>query len=236
MRKILIVASIIIMLLVVAVVLWNLSRSRTVQLFGGLYSRVNTTEKVVALTFDDGPTARTEDVLLVLDKLGVRATFFVMGADLEKNMPEARKIVAAGHELGNHTYSHQRMVLKSYAFIRSEIERTDQLIRTAGYTGEITFRPPYGKKLLLLPLYLKQHNRKTIMWDLEPDSDRAIAGSPDKMTAHVLENTQPGSIILLHVMYENRQPSVDALEDMITGLTEQGYTFKTVSELLQYTR
>src|SRR5687768_4143466 len=84
------------------ITLWQISRSRTFQFFGQLIPRVNTSQKVVALTFDDGPTPdATGRILSALDEGHVRATFFVTGAELEKNMAEGKKIVAAGHELGN---------------------------------------------------------------------------------------------------------------------------------------
>lgn len=120
-------------LLISAVFLWNVSKSRTFQFFGEIYPRVNTNEKVVALTFDDGPTNKTEEVLSILSDLNVKATFFVNGAALEKNMLQGQKIVEDGHELGNHTYSHNRMVLKSFGYVRQEIEKTDGLIEEAGY-------------------------------------------------------------------------------------------------------
>lgn len=233
MKKAFWVFSILIAILVCAALLWNVSKSRTFQFLGEIYSRVDTNEKVVALTFDDGPTDKTDEILSVLRDLNLKATFFVIGGDLEKNMIEGKKIVAAGHELGNHTYSHERMVLKSIDFVQREIEKTDSLIKEAGYHGEILFRPPYGKKLFLLPYYLKQHNRKTIMWDLEPESYPEVAISSENITKYVLENTKPGSIILLHVMFYSREESVKAIEGIVTGLRQQGYTFKTVLELLQ---
>jgi peptidoglycan-N-acetylglucosamine deacetylase len=212
---------------------FQISKSRTFQFFGDIVPRVNTRQKVVALTFDDGPTPGiTEDVLSILNKENVKATFFVIGAELERNLEEGRKIVAAGHELGNHSYSHKRMVLKTPSFIESEIGRTDQLIRQAGYQSAIHFRPPYGKKLVLLPYFLARTSRKTITWDVEPDSSPEIAANSSKIVAHTLEKTRPGSIILLHVMYESRVESLKAVNGIITGLKGDGYSFKTVSEML----
>ncbi len=213
---------------------YRLSNSRTFQFFGGIIHRIDTNEKVVALTFDDGPTEKTDEVLLILEELDVKATFYVTGRELEVNMGEGRKIVQAGHELGNHTYSHNRMVFKAPSFIKEELSRTDDLIREAGYKGEITFRPPNGKKLILLPYYLRQQNKKTIMWDLEPDSYPDIAFGSETIVQNVIENVKPGSIILLHVMYDSRQESVNAIEGIVRALREKGYTFKTVGELLEY--
>ena len=215
------------------VTLYQISRSRTFQFFGRLVPRVNTSQKVVALTFDDGPTPdATRQILSILERENVRATFFVIGAELEKNMAEGKSIVAAGHELGNHTYSHERMVLVTPSFVAREVERTDELIREAGYRGEIFFRPPYGKKLFALPYYLSSTNRKSVTWDVEPDSYPEVAADSEKIVEHVLSKTRPGSIIILHVMYPNRAESLKAVTKIIEGLKAQGYSFKTVSELL----
>src|SRR6185369_11972081 len=100
--------------------------------------------KVVALTFDDGPIEeRVDAVLPVLAASGVRATFFVTGAALAERMDLGRRLVAGGHELGNHSYSHMRMVFIRSSTVAREIESTDALIREAGHRGQIHFRPPY---------------------------------------------------------------------------------------------
>jgi peptidoglycan-N-acetylglucosamine deacetylase len=223
----------VVVVIAVAAAAFQISKSRTFQFFGEIIPRVNTRQKVVALTFDDGPTPGvTEEVLSVLDEEGVKATFFVVGEELERNLEEGRKIVAAGHELGNHSYSHKRMVLKTPSFIESEIERTDQLIRQAGYQSTIHFRPPYGKKLILLPYYLSRTSRKTITWDVEPDSYPEVAADSNKIVAHVMEKVRPGSIILLHVMYKSRDESRKEVKGVIAGLKGEGYSFKTVSQTL----
>jgi peptidoglycan/xylan/chitin deacetylase (PgdA/CDA1 family) len=157
-------------------------------------------------------------------------TFFIVGQDaaLPKNRAALAAIAAAGHEIGNHTYTHRRMVLVSDGTVRDEIERTDAEIRRTGYQGPITFRPPYGKKLYGLPKYLADHDRTTVTWDVEPDS----AGGVDRDTVRdtTLAQTRPGSIVLLHVMHGAE--SAAALRGIVTGLREQGYHFATVSELL----
>lgn len=230
------IAAVILILIVGAFALWRVSNSRTFQFFGELVPRVSTAEKVVALTFDDGPSSRVDELLSILQVLEVKGTFFVIGNELEQNLREGQKIAAAGHELGNHTYSHKRMVFKSPAYIKDEIEKTDELIRKTGYQGEILFRPPNGKKLLVLPYYLQQHNRKTITWDIEPDSFPEIATNYDQIVKYVVANTRPGSIILIHPMYNSREESVKAIRGIVVSLKEQGYSFKTVSELLAYSK
>ena len=212
---------------------WRLSKSRRFQLFGDMVTRVETSSPVVALTFDDGPRPGfTQEILAILREQGVRATFFVIGQALEKNLEEGRRIVAEGHELGNHSYSHTHMVGRSYAFVRDEIERTDELIRAAGYEGEVHFRPPYCKRLIVLPYYLHINGRTTILMDVEPESYPEIAADAERIVSHVLDETRPGSIILLHVMNERRGETMKAVPEIIEGLRNQGYTFVTVSELL----
>ncbi|GAA3673767.1 polysaccharide deacetylase family protein [Lentzea roselyniae] len=220
-----------VVVLTAAVVLWNVSSSRTFQFFGELVDRVETNEKVVALTFDDGPDpAGTQYVLDALAGEQVQATFFLMGRDLAKYPDLGRKIAAAGHEIGNHTYNHQRMVGVLPSTVVKEVEDTDAEIRKTGYQGDIHFRPPNGKKLFALPHYLSEHNRKTIMWDVEPDS----AGTPtaQQIERETLDRTKPGSIILLHPMYVTRNDTRQALKPIIAKLKERGFRFVTVSALL----
>ena len=211
---------------------WQYMNSRTHQVFGGIVSRIETEEKVLALTFDDGPTANTGRILEVLDSLEVKATFFVTGRELEQQMEEGRKMVRAGHELGNHSYSHQRMVMRSGSFIREEIERTGVLIREAGYHGTIAFRPPYFKKFIALPHYLKKHGIKTILCDIEPETELGFSASDKAISDYVIANAKPGSIILLHIMYDSRKEALASLPALVSSLKGQGYRFVTISELL----
>ncbi|WNF22211.1 polysaccharide deacetylase family protein [Mesobacillus jeotgali] len=207
---------------------YRLMNSRTFQLFGGLTAQVNTDEKVVALTFDDGPTQQVEDILPILEKYDAKATFFLIGNEIEKNPEAAQMIAQAGHQIGNHTYSHNRMVLKSPSFIKEEIEKTNTLIVNAGFTGEIDFRPPNGKKLLALPYYLDQQNIDTITWNLEPDS--YYSSSADKLN-YIKDHVKPGSIILMHPMYDQTGEELETIEGIVKALSREGYKFITVNEL-----
>jgi peptidoglycan-N-acetylglucosamine deacetylase len=233
-KTIIIIFIVIILLLGISYALFNLSKSRTYQFFGGLVNQVATSEKVVALTFDDGPAIHTDEILTILKAENVKGTFFLTGNEIEKYSDAAKRIAEEGHEIGNHSYSHQRMVLKSPSFIKEEIEKTDELIRQIGYKGEIHFRPPFGKKLFVLPYYLDKHNRKSIIWSIEPETYPEIAADSTKIAEYVIDNIEPGSIILLHVMYESRRESLHSVKEMITSLKEQGYKLVTVCELLTY--
>ncbi len=208
-------------------------RSNSVQLFGEIVSRVETTKPLVALTFDDGP--RLDDLDEILEVLAcrrVRATFFVTGSRLAAQPTTGHRLVSAGHELGNHSWSHERMVLKSARFVRREVEETDALIRSAGHRGEIYFRPPYGHKFVMLPWYLWRTGRTTVTWDIEPESHPEVASSASSIVAHVGERVRPGSIVLLHPWSRARRTSRSAVPDLIDEVEKRGFRFVTLSELL----
>lgn len=213
--------------------LLSLAGSRPVQLMGELVARVETVDSLVALTFDDGPTPNfTGEVLGALSAADVRATFFLVGGALENHTEEGRQIVAAGHEVGNHSYSHRRMLLRSASWVAREIERTDTLIRSIGYEGPIHFRAPYGRKLFVLPWYLWRTGRTHVMWDVAPESTPEVGASPERIVAFVLERVRPGSIVLLHPFFEARRPTLQALPVLIDSLHARGYRLVTVSELM----
>jgi peptidoglycan-N-acetylglucosamine deacetylase len=227
------VAFVLLLLLAGSFSAWRISKSWSFTLIGSLVNRVETSQPLVALTFDDGPTpGATDKILETLATYSAKATFFIIGQELEQNMTQGKKIVEAGHELGNHSYSHKRMVLKTPSFVREEISKTDDLIRQAGHQGPIHFRPPYAAKLLVLPYILKDMGRLNIFMDLAPDSLADIEHDRDKMTKYVVDNARPGSIILMHVMYGSRQASMDAVPDILRLLSEKGFRLVTVSELL----
>lgn len=208
--------------------MYKLMNARTFQMFGGLTNQIETKENVVAITFDDGPTKNIEKILPLLERYNAKATFFVIGSELEQNMELGINITEAGHQMGNHTYSHQRMIFKSQSFIEAEIDNTNTLIRETGFKGEIDFRPPNGKKLFALPYYLHKHGIETITWNLEPDT--YYSSITDKVH-YVTEHVVPGSIILLHPMYDDKE--IEVLEQILKSLSEKGYKFLTVNEMQQ---
>jgi peptidoglycan/xylan/chitin deacetylase (PgdA/CDA1 family) len=209
--------------------LLQISKSRTFQFFGSIVNRVDTKEKVIALTFDDGPETFTNEVLDMLQDKQIKATFYVIGERLKENLDIGKRIADEGHELGNHSYTHQRFLFKPLSFIDSEIQKTNQLIRETGYEGTITFRPPYGKKLLGLPWYLNKHNIETIMVDVEPDT---YGTTSDFFVEYTVANTKSGSIILLHPLCKPCNEQRKSVPLIIDALKKNGYTFVTVSELL----
>jgi len=229
------IALLILAVLLMLIGIWKFSRSRQLQLVGELIYHVETVDSLVALTFDDGPTPEYTDAILTqLDTGHARATFFVTGQELDRFPEEGRKLVDAGHQLGNHSYTHAQMVLKGPSFISSELDRTNQAIRQSGYDGEILFRPPYCKKLIILPWILSQRGMRSITWDIEPESYPEVGASASDIVEHVMERVQPGSIILLHLMYPRREESRKALPILIDSLKSKGYSLVTMNELLEH--
>jgi peptidoglycan/xylan/chitin deacetylase (PgdA/CDA1 family) len=221
-----------IVILIVSYSLYILINARTFQLFGGLTDSVQTNEKIVALTFDDGPSpGATEEIIDILDRNNVKATFFLMGSSIDKNLSQTKKLIEAGHQIGNHSYTHPRLVLTLPNKVESEVNKTNNAIRNAGYKGEIMFRPPYGKKFVYLPYYVNKIGMKTIMWNIEPESYENNYGNTEAIVSNVSGSASPGSIIILHAM-NDRVATRKAIGPIINNLKADGYKFVTVEQLL----
>ncbi|MFP4457748.1 MAG: polysaccharide deacetylase family protein, partial [Clostridia bacterium] len=160
-------------------------------------------------------------------------TFFLNGSNMRENPEYAKEIVNNGHQIANHSFSHSRMIFKSPRFIEEEVRRTNIEIENAGYEGEIFFRPPYGKKFLFLPFILKKYDMATIMWSIEPESYPEIAKDSELIARHIVNNVEPGDIILLHPMNSEREETFKSLKIFIPKLKEMGYEFKLISELIK---
>ncbi|HKP16082.1 MAG TPA: polysaccharide deacetylase family protein [Gemmatimonadaceae bacterium] len=231
-RVVLVVTLPVLVLLVLAGVR-SVARSRTFQLFGTLVAEAHPRERIVALTLDDGPVEPVVDSLIgVLRAHGAHATFFLTGRELAAAPQAGAKLVAAGHELANHSYTHGRMILVTPSRVRDEVERTDSLLRAAGQRGPVWFRPPFGYKLVGLPRYLAATGRTTVMWSIEPDSYRDVAESSAGIVRHVLDRVRPGSIIILHPWYASRRTSREAIGPLVDSLHARGYRVETVGTLL----
>lgn len=209
------------------------SKAKCTQLAGELTCRVETRENLVALSFDDGPTPEgVAAVLPILAEHDTKATFFLIGKHMQRHPEEAGRILAAGHELGNHSFSHQRNIGYSREFYRSEIERTEALLAAAGSDSGL-FRPPFGRKLIGLPLEARDAGLHTIMWDVEDQPERF--SEPAAYAKDILDRVRPGSIILIHPMYRHNGVAREALPAILSGLRTRGYEIVTVGELLERT-
>ena len=214
----------------VAVALREVINSSRFQLFGDYVVRVDTADKVVAITFDDGPhPVHTPRVLDVLDRHGVKATFFMMGVNVERYPDVARDVLRRGHEIGNHSYSHPKLIFMWPSDVREEIERTDALLRGIGVTAPIHFRTPHASKFLVTPYLLRQMGKLNVLGDVDPEEWKNPPAA--RMTEVILRDVKPGSIVGLHDPLGVR--TLEALDASLTALVEQGYRFESVSELLK---
>jgi peptidoglycan/xylan/chitin deacetylase (PgdA/CDA1 family) len=217
--------------------------------FGG-----DTPEKVVALSFDDGPYPPYTGLLLdVLAREGVRATFFLTGAHLDRNRGLGRRMVAEGHVLANHSWDASVLAFEGPAGIRGRIARTDAVLREIGWQGPIEFRAPRGQAGWLTALELWRAGRRHVLgvavgdW-LRPglaDGHCLYLGrfgcatqDPDTIEAQLLSAVRPGAILVVHDGYDggpgaDRSGSVEAVRRIIPRLRRDGYSFVTVPELLQ---
>lgn len=222
------------LLLVAAILLFQISRARCFTLTGDIVCRVETDAPVVALSFDDGPTREgVELALFHLRREGVNATFFLIGAHIEEQPELVGRLASEGHELGNHSYSHVRMVGRSSTFYDEEIGRTEALLRGTGAPPSGLFRPPYGKKLVGLPRAVARKGLRMVMIDVEEPID---AGSAREYADRMVSEARPGSILLMHVMYRNNGLAREALPLVLAGLRERGLRVVTVGELLRRQR
>jgi peptidoglycan/xylan/chitin deacetylase (PgdA/CDA1 family) len=195
---------------------------------------VDTEEKVVALTYDDGPSPPSTNQLLdILDRYQVKATFFEIGRNIEKHPEIVPMIVARGHELANHSYSHTDMMFKPREFLLSEIEKTDKLLQELGVKQDsISFRPPFGRRCVVLSYLLSQMQKKMIMWDVNSlDYEKTL--SAEDIANRVIDNVRSGSIVLMHDSGGDRSKTLAATQAIVKTLQSKGYAFKTVSELLK---
>lgn len=179
----------------------------------------------VALTFDDGPhPVYTPQLLDGLKERGVHATFFVVGENIPGNEEILKRMDAEGHLIGNHTYSHVKLSELDTARACAEVEKTNALIcEVTGKEPEF-IRPPFGEWKKTMECSLEMI---PVLWDVDPldwtTKNTAL------VVERVLKDTKPGNIILLHDYY---QSSVDAALEIVDALTEKGYEFVTVDDLI----
>ena len=194
------------------------------------------TEKVVALTFDDGPNPPyTFELLNLLDREQVKATFFLIGQNVEKHPDVAREIVRRGYLIGSHTYSHSDLLKLDNTQAAWEMDQSLRVIEQATGTRPHLLRPPHGFRDAVILEKAKERNLKIIQWSVMAE-DWKKPGI-DVITDRVVHNVQNGSIVLLHdgdgvVHGGDRSQTITATEKIIHRLKEQGYRFVTVDEIL----
>ncbi len=187
--------------------------------------------KEVALTYDDGPSPYTRPLLATLDRLGVPATFFMIGQQVPGQGALLRRMLGHGHELANHSWNHANLGGGGPA-ASSQLARTNAAIRTATGFTPCVFRPPYGSTSGDLVARANALGLTSVIWSADP-LDWRTPGT-GAIVGRVLGQTGPGGIILGHDGGGNRTQSLAAAPQIISGLRARGYRFVTVSRLLGY--
>ena len=193
------------------------------------FSRVPVSDKYIAMTFDDGPQPQNTPRLLdMLRARNIKATFYMVGSNVDLYPQLVRRVVAEGHEIGNHSYTHRLFSKMSDSDVRSELTRTrDAIVRAAGVQPR-TLRPPYGGMLQRQREWANaEFGYPIILWSVDPlDWKRP---GPSVVCARILSSTTPGSIVLAHDLHAQ---TIDAMPATLDGLLQRGFKFVTVSQLL----
>jgi len=194
--------------------------------FSGPYNRAE-----VALTFDDGPDARfTPAILDALEKYDVKATFFLLGSNIEKYPDLVKRIAKEGHLIGNHTYSHPKLTDVSDETYHQEIEKTDALIQSlVGYKPRF-FRPTYGAINENQVRWATEQGMMVIQWSIDTLDWKGFSG--EKIAGTIGANVFPGSIVLQHnADGVPLQGTVDALDLFIPQFQKKGVRFVALTEM-----
>jgi peptidoglycan/xylan/chitin deacetylase (PgdA/CDA1 family) len=178
----------------------------------------------IALTFDDGPDENTLKILASLNKRGAKATFYVVGTQVRANPEIASAIVASGHEIAAHSYSHKRLTRLGNYELEMDFGKARKLILETTGVEPKSFRPPYG---IHSPRVREAAGLPMVMWSVDPQDWRTR--SSKQTVRAVLSHAEPGAIVVLH---DPLISTVNAVPVLLSELSERGYHFVTVSELL----
>ena len=191
----------------------------------------NSSEKKIALTFDDGPhPIYTNEILEILEEYGVKATFFVIGQNLNFWGDLITQEAAMGHEIGNHTYSHSNLKNLCENDIKREIMEAENAVLEYTSVRPRLLRPPEGKVCDTVCRIAAEGDYTVVCWSIDTrDWDHT---SVDNIVNNVLSSVEVGDIILFHDFVSGKSPTPEALRRIIPALLSEGYEFVTVSELI----
>ncbi|KLA31115.1 polysaccharide deacetylase family protein [Bacillus cereus] len=204
---------------------------------GKVIWEVNTKEKIVSLTFDDGPhPVFTPQILDILAKYNAKATFFVAGNKVKRFPAILIREVKEGHEIANHTYNHIYDKNITAAKLTSELNQTDEIIKQiTGYKPTL-YRPVGGLHNNLIINTAIQSGKLVILWSWHQDPQDWRSPAASKISMHITKSVKPGNIILLHDWngseFSQTSQTVKALESIMSNLTNNGYKCVTVTEML----
>jgi peptidoglycan-N-acetylglucosamine deacetylase len=207
-------------------------RGRASRVFGDSVWRGSTATPQLALTFDDGPSESTPDLLAILERYRVPATFFMCGRNVERCPDIARQVVAAGHEPGNHSHSHPRLDFKSPEFIYRELSAAQEIIATATGATPRWFRAPFGVRWFGLNAAQQRLGLTGAMWTIIGRDWRW----PGPQIAGRLSSASSGAILCLHdgrVLQPNPdiRATLAAVEQVVPRLQDRGFQFVTLSRM-----
>ncbi|MEZ2233894.1 polysaccharide deacetylase family protein [Microcoleus sp.] len=193
-------------------------------------AKLDSRQKAIALTFDDGPwPTTTVQILDILKQNNIKGTFFWVGRYLQVYPELGKKVAQAGHAIGNHTWNHQYIKYNEEGAAR-EIDRTTSLIEELTGIRTYMFRPPGGILNNGLAAYAQKKNYTVVMWSADSLDWRTATQS---LMENVMRQANSGGIVLMHDGGGNRSRTVEALPNIIAKLKKEGYTFVTVPELLE---
>ena len=190
---------------------------------------VNVDGPYIAMTFDDGPSPETTPRLLdILKQRNIKATFFMIGQNAERNPAIVKRILAEGHEIGNHSWTHPQLSKLSDDRVTEEINKTQNAIKDAsGYTP-VLLRPPYGAITARQKEWIeKQFGLSVIIWSVDPFDWKRPGASV--IEQRILSGARPGAIVLSHDIHKQ---TVDAMPATLDALAAKGFKFVTVSQLI----
>jgi peptidoglycan-N-acetylglucosamine deacetylase len=193
------------------------------------YTQVRVDQPYIAMTFDDGPSAATTPRLLdILKQRNIKATFFLIGQNAAANPDIVRRILADGHEIGNHSWTHPQLSKLSDDRVTTEISKTQDAIKEASGFTPTLLRPPYGAITARQREWIESRfGLSIILWSVDPFDWKRPGASV--ITQRILSEVRPGAIILSHDIHKQ---TVDAMPATLDALAAKGYKFVTVTELI----
>src|SRR5438105_7693078 len=197
---------------------------------GITFNSVHVDEPYIALTFDDGPSPTlTPKLLDLLAARHIKVTFFVIGENVAEHPEIVARAAREGHEIGNHSWSHPNLAKISQESVRSQLQRTDDAIKSATGSRPTLLRPPYGSITDREKRWIHdEFGYRIILWDVDPyDWKRP---GPAVVRNRILKETQPGSIVLSHDIHPG---TIEAMPSTLDSLEAKAFKFVTVSELIR---
>jgi peptidoglycan/xylan/chitin deacetylase (PgdA/CDA1 family) len=211
--------------------------SPTSQLYGRTFIGLGPGSRLLALTYDDGPNdPYTWRMLEVLERHGVKATFFLIGQYVQQKPEIARAVVAAGHAIGSHTWSHPNLIFEQVTELRRQLVQTQQAILDATGVETRIFRPPFGGRRPATLRTVRAFGLQTVMWNVTCYDWKAQ--SADDIVTHAEGQIRGGDVILLHDgshvrMGIDRSRSVEATDRILNRYLSEGFEFVTIPEMMQ---